>query len=459
MTRSRSARLASSLLKRTNTLLIGLGIASLALYGGGLRANSGDDIKWLIPLALCQGALCLLAAVLISYARAGARSTFIIVIVFAALFRLTILFAPPYLSDDIYRYIWDGRVQAAGINPYRYVPADASLSQLRDDRIYPKINRREYAKTIYPPVAQMIYLLTTRVSERVTWMKVIMVGCEALALYALAALLASFGLPRERVLLCAWHPLLVWEIAGSGHVDAAALAFICLALLARRRGRETATGVWLACAVLVKLYPIVLFPALYRRWSWKLPVAMAATMIVAYLPYLSVGIRGVLGFLPGYTAEEGLQSGTRFFLLAGARELLGEARVPNAAYIVFALLTMSVLGAWALWTRARDEQAFVNRAFILAIAFTLLLSPRYAWYYVWLVPFMCLLPGRRIAPACYLTIASFLLYHTWQHDTAHDQFVLNAQIILPTLVIAALIWGAHRLRPTSLLNEPSEGRP
>ena len=149
-------------------------------------------------------------------------------------------------------------------------------------------------------------------------------------------------------------------------------------------------------------------------------------------------------------------------MLAGARELFGAARVPNGAYVVFALLTMSVLGAWTFWARARDEQAFIKRAFILAIAFTLLLSPRYAWYYVWLIPFICLLPGRRVAAACYLTVACFLLYHTWQHDTAHDQFVLNAQIILPAVVIAALVWGACNLRrtkqPAILLNEPSEGK-
>ncbi len=461
MTRAWPARLARRLRTRPNLLLVVLGIVLLALYGYGLRAKTGDDIEWFIPVALCQAAVYLIAAVVISYARA-ARSTLVIVIVFAALFRLALLFAPPYLSDDIYRYIWDGRVQAAGINPYRYVPADAALAGLRDERIYPKINRRDYAHTIYPPIAQMIYGLTTRVSERVTWMKAVMVGCETLALYALAALLASLGLPRQRILLCAWHPLLVWEIAGSGHVDAAALAFICLALLARRRERETATGVWLACAVLVKLYPVVLFPALYRRWRWRLPLAFAATIILAYLPYLSVGLRGALGFLPGYAAEEGLQNGTRFFLLAGARELFGAARVPNGVYVGFALLVMGALGAWTFWARACDEQAFIKRAFILAVAFTLLLSPRYAWYYVWLIPFICLLPGRRVAAVCYLTVACFLLYHTWQHDTAQDQFVLNAQIILPAVGIAALVWGACNLRrtkqPAILLNEPSEGK-
>ncbi len=461
MTNSARTQPARKLFVWPNLLLVGLGVASLTLYGYSLRAKIGDDIKWFIPLALGQAALYLLAAVIVVRART-ARSTLVLVIIFAALFRLTLLFAPPYLSDDIYRYIWDGRVQAAGINPYRYVPADEALARLRDDAIYLKINRRDYAHTIYPPAAQLIYWLTTRVSERVTWMKIVMVGCEVLALYALTLLLASFGLPRQRILLCAWHPLLVWEIAGSGHVDAAALAFICLALLARRRERELTTGVWLACAVLVKLYPIILFPALYRRWRWRMPVAFVATIIVAYLPYLSVGVRGALGFLPGYAAEEGLQNGTRFFLLEGARELFGAARVPNGAYFVFALLVMGALGAWVFWGRERDERDFLKHAFVLAAVFTLLLSPRYAWYYTWLVPFLCLLPGRRGALAFYLTVVCFLLYHTWQHDTAHDQFVLNAQIILPAVGIAALAWGAHWLRrttqPAMLLNESSEGK-
>src|SRR5215469_5754846 len=75
----------------------------------------------------------------------------------------------------------------------------------------PEINRREYAHTIYPPLAQFIYLVVTRVSETAPWMKAALVGFEAVTLWALAALLATFGLPRQRVLLYAWHPLIVWE--------------------------------------------------------------------------------------------------------------------------------------------------------------------------------------------------------------------------------------------------------
>ena len=203
------------------------------------------DIAWFIKLALFQSVLYLIAAWLIVRNRGG-RGTLLLVLLFAGLFRLSILFAPPYLSDDIYRYVWDGRVQAAGINPYRYVPADEHLQSLRDEEIYPKINRRDYAHTIYPPVAEAVFLLTTRVSESITWMKATMIGFEAIAIWAIVQLLASYGLARQRILIYAWHPLVIWEFAGSGHVDPIAIAFIALALLARRKNAEVATGVALA---------------------------------------------------------------------------------------------------------------------------------------------------------------------------------------------------------------------
>jgi hypothetical protein len=92
-------------------------------------------------------------------------------------------------------------------------------------------------------MAEAIFLLTTRVSESITWMKAIMIGFEAIAIWAIAQLLASYGLARQRILIYAWHPLVIWEFAGSGHVDPIAIAFIALALLARRKNAEVATGV------------------------------------------------------------------------------------------------------------------------------------------------------------------------------------------------------------------------
>src|SRR2546425_1795617 len=250
--------------------LFGSVLLGLNLVGCHLQRK--DDLPLFVAIALAQGAVYLFAVWLVLRDGPAPRSLAVI-LVFAALLRLTILFAPPYLSDDIYRYVWDGRVQAAGVNPYRFVPADPALQGLRDGAVYQHINRRDYAHTIYPPLAQSIFMGITRVSESVTWMKTCMMGFEVVAIWLLLRLLVLLGLPAQRVLIYAWHPLAVWEFAGSGHVDAAAIALLAVALWARQRKFPALTGMALAGATLVKLFPALLFPALYRRWDWKMPLA------------------------------------------------------------------------------------------------------------------------------------------------------------------------------------------
>ncbi len=120
-----------------------LGVALLFLYRVGIRAEGTEDIVWFLKIVAAQVPL-YLAAVWLSLRGKESRLVLAVGLALAALFRLSILFAPPNLSDDIYRYVWDGRVQAAGINPYRYIPADQNLRRLRDEEIYPKINRQDW---------------------------------------------------------------------------------------------------------------------------------------------------------------------------------------------------------------------------------------------------------------------------------------------------------------------------
>ena len=175
-----------------------------------------------------------------------------------------------------------------------------------------------------------------------------------------------------------------------------------------------------------------------------MPLAFCVALVVGYLPYLSVGVRRVLGYLPGYTQEEGLQSGARFFLLQLARELFGEARVPRAAYIVFALLVLGAIAAWCLRARESDGRDYVWRAAWLATAFTVLLSPHYSWYFVWLVPFLCFVRAKYLVALLYLTAASFMLYLTWLGDAPAQMLRLNLYIYLPPALLLLLIF--HRQR-------------
>jgi len=424
----------------TNALLAAVGAILLILYRIGLHARGATDIVWFIKLALLQSALYLMAAWLIVRAR-SARSTLIIVLVLASLFRLSIIFAPPYLSDDIYRYVWDGRVQAASINPYRYIPSDEHLQSLRDEEIYSKINRRDYAHTMYPPAAEAAYFLTTRISESVTWMKLTIVGFELITVWLLMVLLASFGMPRQRILIYAWHPLAVWEFAGSGHIDPLAFAFIALALLARRRNWETATGISLGLATLAKLFPIVLFPALYKRWGWKMPAALVATIVAGYLPYLGVGPLGVLGFIPGYAQERGIVSGDQFFILGLVDRSLG-VKLPNAFFLSFAAAVLLGLAVWSVFKRDDDDGGYLKRSLVLGTAFMAFFAPDFAWYFAWLILFLCFVSS---IPVFYLTVASFFLYLTWIYWTEMQHFRIKALIFVPFfLIVALMVWFKSR---------------
>ena len=425
--------------KSTLTLSV-LGVATLVLYRIAVHSKGVADIVWFLKLVVIQIVI-YLAVAWLSLRTKDSQTLLVLGLIFAALFRLSIIFFPPYLSDDIYRYVWDGRVQSAGINPYRYIPADESLAGLRDEKIYPNINRRDYAHTMYPPAAEAAFLLTTRFSESVTWMKAAMVGFETIAVWALVQLLVSFGLARQRVLIYAWHPLAVWEFAGSGHVDALAIAFIALALLLRRQRRETLTGFMLACAVCVKLFPAVLFPALYTRRSWKMPLAFAATILIAYLPYLSVGPVGVLGFLPGYASERGMISGEQFFLLTVARRLL-TAPVPTSAFLIFALAVLGMLSVWLMRNQRSDDLRYLRNGLIITSAFMVLLAPHFPWYFAWLILFLCFIPS---IPVFYLTLASFLLYLTWLGDAPQRVLMLKTLIFAPALILVLIVtWWRRR---------------
>jgi alpha-1,6-mannosyltransferase len=382
-----------------------IGVLLLIGEALGLYAQWHRNIDGFVLAALLQAALWAAAARLVR--RRGERQSLALILGVAALLRLEALPAPTYLSTDIYRYVWDGRVAAAGINPYRYVPDDPHLARLRDASIYPNINRLDYAPTIYPPAAQLLFLLGNRLGHGVSGMKLVMVAAEAIGIVALLSVLRASGQPRQHILLYAWHPLPVWEIAGAGHVDAAVVMFVALALAAATSGRRVAAAAALAAATLVKFIPALLLPALWRptrsnRGDWRWPAVFLAVIVIGYLPYLGAG-RRVLGFLPGYVAEEKLAAGSGFWLLGEARQL---APVPVAAYLGLAALVMGALAVAAL-RRSPDAPAGLAWATRLASAALFFLSPHYAWYFVWLAALLCAAPWW---PAWWPTVAAVLLY-------------------------------------------------
>jgi alpha-1,6-mannosyltransferase len=179
--------------KHSLLTLIGLGaLLLIELYTlGANRHNSFYSVFFLLSLS----GIPFVFAVWWTFQRKKFPAyTLLIILIGGALFRLILVpLDPPRLSTDIYRYIWDGRVQGAGINPYLYLPVDPQVAGLRDDSIYPSINRKEYAHTIYPPVAQMFFFLVTRLTQSIPGFKGVLVLVDVMTVGLVAATLRAIG--------------------------------------------------------------------------------------------------------------------------------------------------------------------------------------------------------------------------------------------------------------------------
>ena len=409
-------------------------LAGLFLVSTGLGAYflSIYDHPSVIAVMLAQGCLYAVVAWWVVRQRAKLESgPALVVILGTALAARAILLPVGPISTDIYRYVWDGRVQAAGINPYLHRPSDPILAPLRDEDIHPKINRAATAATIYPPMSQIVFLAATRLGESVMVMKAAMVAFEGLAVFALLRLLAAGGLPRARILLYAWHPLPLFEFAGSGHVDAVAIGLMLAATLAAGSRHPFLAGALLAAGAAAKYVPVVIAPALYRRWDWRMPAGFLVALASLYVPYLGAGW-GVLGFLPGYVQEEGITEGGIFWLALASRltALPAAAPITYLAAVALALLAVGV----AVTLRPRPNAISPDAAAGLLAVFTVSIAPHYAWYFTWLVPLLCL----RLSPSLvWLTAASPVLYgFLWPWDRFGSELLLYLPFLLAVTIEA-----------------------
>lgn len=423
----------------------------LALFGGAITALIWAGLALHVPGAVSVGSPALTNVFVALLAAAGAayllavrrvvanpprgRAAFALVVLVAAAIRIPLVSVVPFLSSDVYRYVWDGRVQNAGINPYRYVPADAALAPLRDAAVYPHVNRKSYARTIYPPAAQMVFAAVARLSDSVLAMKLAMLAFEAIGMACAAVILRRAGLPQTRLLIYAWNPLAAWAFAGNGHVDAIAVGFVGLALFGRAAGRMGWTGAALGGAALTKFIPVVIGPALWRRRDWRLPAMFLAVAVLLYLPYGGVGWH-VLGFLPQYGQEEGLSGGQGVWLLAGLGELLPIGHAATVAYFVAAAVALG--GFWLILerrprprTREEDISRVCGDAGLLAAATMVAISPHYPWYFAWIALPACVRPYRCVV---WLSVAPLLLYL----DPFHERFIWPSLVYVPAIVLAAM---------------------
>jgi hypothetical protein len=428
---------------RVRMLVGGLGLLSLLGYALAFPwavASAQEPLVVFVGLSLGLFLLYLLAATVVVRHPSADRVLLGLILGFGLLYRSVLLGSPVVLSSDVYRYLWDGRVQRAGINPYRHPPADEALAPLRDPAVFPHVNRPA-KPTVYPPGAQILFAAVAAVApdSLLAW-RLFLLGCEVATALLLLGLLARLGLPPSGILLYAWAPLAVFEGVQAGHVDVAFLPALLLALRWRQEGRAGPAGAALGVAVLVKLYPAVLLAAWWRRGEWRFPAACAGVVAAGYLPYLLGAGSGVTGFLPEYFGSgEDFNVGLRFFLTEGAG-LAGEVPRGVAMVLLFGLLGVALV---AIARRRTEDPVGIFRAGMAAVAAYLFLVPTamHPWYVLWVLPFTAVQPS---AAWLYFSGAVSLSYLKYAWEPAGLPPWVLAVEYFPLYGLLAWEWGRDR---------------
>lgn len=313
----------------------------------------------------------------------------------AVLWRLALVSGPPLLSDDVYRYVWEGRLQAHGGNPYAWPdrPESERFTALRDE-VWQGVNHKGYT-ALYPPLWQLAARGVVALHDSVAAMKLFLVACELACWGLLAGLLRRRGQPPERLLLWAWNPAALVEVAGSGHNEPFGLLFVTLALLALELPRRAGAAAALVAGTLAKVVPVVLAVAWLRRLRLRDLALSGLAGLLLYVPYLDAR-QGLFRTLAAY-GDSWRFNQTVFAAL--------EAAAGTAAPGLAAALLLAVLALLA----ARVTDAV--RAGALAVAAWLLLSPSVLpWYALWLLPFAVLGAGAWTTTFSLSSALAYLVY-------------------------------------------------
>ncbi len=351
---------------------------------------------------------------------------------FAILFRLPLLTQAPWLSNDIYRYIWDARVLDRGINPYLYPPEANELSELRDEEHYPKMSHR-HVRTVYPPLLQGVFWVGVKSAQTfainpIHAMKALFVVFDLLLIFVLIRILSQLHVDPRWVLLYAWHPLAVIEIASSGHTDVIGAFFLVAALLFLMRARHLWGTTFLALAFLVKFVSVLLLPFVLffatsranRKYNWPATIAFGAIIFVCYLPFLGAG-KNLFSGLSVYSAKwrfndamfslffAPLQalipdSMTALFMIPKGWQIIAETLLTRRIDLALLLTKtiMTIFFAYVYWRifrsvtkeHAASGQVTWPRVTLAILAAFFLLSPTLQpWYLLWMLPVLVLLLG------------------------------------------------------------------
>lgn len=400
-----------------------------------LTHPSSPQVEWVQAFLLGYGVAwsCFLAAALIvTRLRIFPCWLLALIILIAIVLRLIAVIRTPELSVDAHRYLWDGRIFNAEINPFRYAPADPELRYLRDENWH--LTGFHSVRTVYPPVAQFLFAAVARTQPQDTipfrWLFAVF---DIAGILVLISLLKQTNRPREHVIWYAWCPLAITEFAGGAHVDAVGIFLFLLALrvwMGTRYWHSPASAVILAAAVMTKGFAVLALPFLIRYRGWRYAAWFGIACLVLLAPFLDAGrylFDGLGQFLGGWQANASL-----FHL---GDYLLADV-TPDHYMIIRTISTLLILCILALLVKKQQPGSMwmIGTSFAALSANLILGAPTCPWYVVWILPALC---WWRIPALILLSLTISIQYYAYRIDPIHVNVFLW---IGYTPVYSLLLW-------------------
>lgn len=449
--------------------LLGVAYAGLLVSSATLSFEhlGGSGSQWFVVLlSVCTSSYLLVVAV---QARRPDHPWLqpIPLVGMALVLRAMPLLAPPYLSDDVHRYLWEGHVQRHGFSPFAHAPDDPALRPLQN-RDYERMNHPEVS-AVYPPLAQWIFRFTP--GGLIGW-KLVLLGADLVIVALLLWLLRRRNEPVSRALLYAWHPLIVLEFTASAHLDLVAIAFLVLACAALASQRAAWGSFFVACAGLCKPPGLAAAASLCTRRRWPGLVVVALLFSLAWWPFARAGghlLRGTREYARNWEFN-GLLHPALTRLFAAAKEFLeslpgdfgmlhflretGYSIEPSQWSRRTSMLLFALLSLW-LVRRLRHRPLHVAGA--LQVAFLATTATVHPWYGAWVIPFLPWIRSRAL-----------LLFTTtvlWGHFVKVQSQAQGAWWeppwlgpvvwLVPCCLGAYELWRARGIRPAD--HSPAEG--
>ena len=365
----------------------------------------------------------------------------VIGLLLAAVWHVAFLAIPTGSDDDVRRYVWDGRLQRLGYNPYIVVPNDRAFAALHTDETRALNNPN--TPTPYPPGAELFFRAVTAIHESAFALRTAFVICDVAIVLVLLDILRRSGQGVHWILAYAWNPLLASEVAGSGHIDILGVLLLLVSFAALLRRWRTIAAIAFALAVSVKFLPIVLLPLYWRRIRIRDAVLAATVFALLYVPFLNRG-RIPIGSLGTYIRSYRFNDP----VFACLERVMAPQVIAGLAVFVGVLL--------AIYFRAKCRTLSAD-AFAWPMAASLLCAPVvYPWYLLWLLPFM-----RSVAtlPIVIWTVSIIPTYLVWHLRTLGRPWALPGWVLwleYGSVAITAAIVLLPRIIRAAAAHRPSE---